>query len=129
MTTVDEIREITAKSRARLAKEEAATRQAEHEAEESKRAELKAQIKDLFVPVDRQIKAAAHDGRVSARIYYHSSSFVARSNDQRIWARVITEEAELRGFRVKYGNETSNMGDSAAPCMVEQYWLDISWGK
>jgi hypothetical protein len=84
---------------------------------------LKADEDRYFVEEIRpKIKEAADRGNKAVHISYdkendHSSTRMS----------IVREHAEKEGFTCSFDSERSNMGDSAAPCMVTSYWLEIRW--
>jgi len=125
---VTDIRRIQNEANARQEIEEREKRLREHRQSEAKRLAILSQAKELFEPVLEEIKKEAAAGR---NFYRHSygedTRYGSVHQDSRWKADAIEEEARLRGFKTAWRKEDHDMGDSAAPCLITSYWLEISW--
>lgn len=93
-----------------------------------KRANIMLRSRELFEEVLEEIKKEADAGRNTYRYHYgEDTRYGSVSDEGRFKADAIDEEARNRGFKTSFKHEDSNMGDSAAPCFITQYWLEIGW--
>jgi hypothetical protein len=85
------------------------------------RAELKSKASDHFESeIANKIRQAALKGNNEITLNYDENS-----NGLRF--QFLAEEAQHRGFKTRFYGETVNHGDSAAPCVIDEHYLVISW--
>ena len=127
ITAVD-IRAVTNKVISMHQLEEAQRRTREYQERESRRLTIMARAVELFEHVLEEIKKEAAAGRNSYHYSYGMDSRHGRVGEEsQFKAEAIEQEARNRGFKTSFEYEDSNLGDSAAPCFVTNYWLEIGW--
>ena len=94
----------------------------EQEAYERLKQEIAEHSDDLFSKVVEDIKTAAAGGQTHYNYRYNN-----RDDESKAKTSAIAGAARKQGFTVSYQDESVDHGDSAAPCVVQEYWLEIRW--
>ncbi len=89
--------------------------------EQQKYIEFKLKSQELFKPYLDCIKEYAKKGINSHKFYYNNYEY------GNIKIRIVAELARDLGFKTHFGSTTTDHGDSAAPCVTTDYWLEINW--
>jgi hypothetical protein len=122
MSLADDMRSLTSSAKDLERLREQQQRRSEQEETDRLKREIEEHRDELFAKIAERIREAAARGS-----NHYDYRYNGESKKGKVEASVIAEAARSHGFTVNYKDERVDHGDSAAPCVVQEYWLEIRW--
>ena len=95
--------------------QEAERRQLEYEESQRRDRRVKRQVPGLVKKAQAAIRKAVRAGNRSVTLDFGDANYC------------VSEALQKDGYRTNIGTERTNMGDSAAPCMIDVSYMIVKW--